>query len=247
MAYIPYQRRVDQVLSSQGDGSGVVDFAVAGKSITGATTASPTVITATSHGYVVGDWIFIDGATGTTEINGLRQVATVPNANTFTVNDEAGDSVGSAGTFGGTVDSNIAVLIKPPAGTIYRIARMNGWGADSAAIDIDGFLGVAALSNGLNVQVWDGVAGAFVDLLPKPITAWLDWALATGGADTTAEVATNKTIGAFRWTFNRNAEGGIGNTDIVLRGDNGDFLALWCQDDLDGVDVLRFGVQGVSN
>lgn len=246
MAHVPTQNRVDQVLSSQGDGSGRIEMAVAGVSITAATTASPVVCTATTHGYVAGDWIFIDGATGTTEINGLRQVNTVPDANTFTLKDESGDVINSAGTFGGTVDSNIAVVIKPAATETYKLARMNGWGADSAAIDIDGFLGVAALSNGINVQYWSGNDGQFYDLLAKPITAWLDWALVVGGSDVPTEVATNKTIGGIRWTFNRNVEGGIGTTNVTLDGSAGDFLAVWTQDDLDGIDVLRFSVQGVK-
>jgi hypothetical protein len=50
-----------------------------------------------------------------------------------------------------------------------------------------------------------------------------------------------------RWTFNRNAEGSGDSTDIVLRGDNGDFLAVWCQDDLAAIAMLRFAVQGVRS
>jgi hypothetical protein len=79
-------------------------MSLAGVSITGATTASPVVCTAATHGYLSGDWLWIDGATGTTEINGLREVVKV-DANTFSLLDESGAAVNSAGTFGGTVDS----------------------------------------------------------------------------------------------------------------------------------------------
>jgi hypothetical protein len=247
MSYIPFQRRIDQVLSIQGDGSSDNNFATDGFLISGATTADPVVITSATHGLSVGDWVFIDGVTGITEINGIRQVNTVPLTTTFTVKDEAGNIIGSAGTFGGTADVQAAFLIKPPAGVEYKLARFNGWGSDDAAIDVDGFLGIAALANGINVQAYDGVTAAFTDLLPKPITAWFDWGLATGGSDATGDSTANKVWGGVRWTFNRNAEGGIGNTDIVLRGDNGDFLAVWCQDDLAAINVLRFAVQGVRS
>ena len=249
MSYIHYRNRIDQVLSSQGDGTGVNDFAVAGVSITGCTavaTGAGGVLTATGHPYLSGDWIFIDGATGTTELKGLREVVKI-DANTFTLLDEAGDPVFTAGTFGGTTDSQYAVLIKPPAGVTYKLSRLNGWGADSAAINESGFLSASALTNGVNVQVYNGDDGAFYDLLAKPITSWMDWALVTGGSDAPAEVATNKTIGGLRWTFNRNTEGGIGNTDVVLNGSDGDFLAVWCQDDLNSIDIIRFSVQGVRS
>jgi hypothetical protein len=247
MSYIPFQRRIDQVLSTQGDGSGANDLAADGISITGATTASPVVVTSATHGLSVGDWVFIDGATGTTEINGVRQINTVPSGTTFTLKDEAGDVVNSAGTFGGTVDMNIALVVKPAATERFQLSRLNGWGADDAAIDIDGFLGITALTNGINVKVYDGATGTLQSLLPKPITSWFDWGLATGGVDATGDTTANKVWGGFRWTFNRNAEGGIGNSDISLKGANGDFLIIYTQDDLDAINLLRFAVQGTRS
>lgn len=245
MSFIPYQNRIDQMLSSQGDGSGTFDMAVDGVAITGATTADPVVCTAASHGYSDGDWIWIDGATGTTEINGLRQV-TASDTNTFQLLDESGAAIASAGTFGGTVDSQPAMVIKPAANETYKLARMNGYACDDAAIDVDGFLSIAALTNGVNVKVYDGSTGTYHSLLAKPITTWLDWSLVTGGSDTEAEVASNKTIGGFRWTFGRNAENGIGNTNVTLRGANGDMLVVYTQDDLAALSLMRLSVQGVK-
>ena len=237
--FIPYTDRVDAFLSSQGDGTGVTDMAVDGVTITGATTASPTVITATSHGYSVGDWVFIDGATGTTEINGLRQVATVPNANTFTVNDEAGDSVGSAGTFGGTVDCNIAIVYKPTLMThIHQISSV----ASDATVVVDGMLGLARLTNGVKVAVWNGADAALTVL--ATVKSWSDWALYSGGGQAPITWADAAVIEASsHWELGEVGRG-HGWSNIMLDSDNGDFLVFYTQDDLAALVSMRAMAQG---
>jgi len=240
MSYIPLQDRVDRLLSSQGDGTGVTDMAVDGKAITGATTAAPTVVTATAHGYVVGDWIFIDGATGTTEINGLRQVATVPNANTFTLLDEAGDSVGSAGTFGGTVDSNIAIVYKPTLDThIHQIAST----ASDASVVVDGLLGLARLASlGIVVAVWEGSSGALTTL--ATIRSWSDWALLSGGGQAPITWADAAVIeAASRWELGDVGKG-HGWSNIQLHAADGDFLVFYTDEDLAGLVSMRAMAQG---
>src|SRR5262245_30131207 len=42
----------------------------ASKAITGITQASPGVLTVTAHGYSTGDWVFITGIVGMTQLNG---------------------------------------------------------------------------------------------------------------------------------------------------------------------------------
>lgn len=240
MSYIPWQRRIDQMLSSQGDGTGTIEQNVAGIAITDATTASPTVVTATSHGLSVGDWVFIDGATGTTEINGLREVATVPDANTFTLLDEDGDSVGSAGSFGGTVDMNIAFIIKPPSGVTYYLARLNVAAGDTSAWVVGGMLGVSALTNGILVRLYDGAASAFQNLTPTAVKGWHDWAMLAGSdIVTTIDITNNKIETSVGATFTKSTP-----DEIRLNGDNGDFLVMYSQDDLDGLSFLQAAVQG---
>lgn len=56
------------------------------KAITGATNATPIVITATSHGYTNGDLVFIDGVGGNLAANGFWKIANQA-ANTFELTD----------------------------------------------------------------------------------------------------------------------------------------------------------------
>jgi hypothetical protein len=231
-----HTRRLTQVFSSQGDGTGDTDASLAGVTITGATTASPVVCTAASHGYLSGDWLWIDGATGTTEINGLREVVKI-NANTFSLLDEAGDAVNSAGTFGGTVDSHQAFLIKPSATQVFEIERMNGMAADASAPVVDGLLGVARLTNGIRVAIYNG--SGLVQHLTPAIKGWNDWSLVTGGGDAPlADITNNKLESAFRWTFAKYSD------RVRLSGPDGEFLVVYSLDDLDGLSALRFSVQG---
>jgi|TARA_Y100000310_G_scaffold132889_1_gene131833 hypothetical protein len=51
--------------------------------ITGATAASPVVVTAVAHGYSNGDEVFIDGVVGMTQLNGRRFIVANQTANTF--------------------------------------------------------------------------------------------------------------------------------------------------------------------
>lgn len=73
------------------------------KAITGATNATPIVITATAHGFTNGDLVYIDGVGGNLSANGLWKIANVA-ANTFELTDpiSAANAVGSgAYTSGG--------------------------------------------------------------------------------------------------------------------------------------------------
>ena len=89
------------------DGAVVLETA---KAITagGITQANPALVNLTAHGYSVGDWVFITGVVGMTQVNGRYFIVrTVPNANQFTLNDLFGTAVNStaytAYSSGGTV------------------------------------------------------------------------------------------------------------------------------------------------
>jgi hypothetical protein len=75
----------------------------AAKTITGATNASPAVITSAAHGFVTGDWVGIEAVGGNTNCNILGTVVKV-DANTFTLLTPGGVAINgnSNYTSGGT-------------------------------------------------------------------------------------------------------------------------------------------------
>jgi hypothetical protein len=87
----------------------------AAQTIVGATNASPSVVNVTGHGYVVGDVLLISGTTGNTNLNGVRVVATTPDADHYTATDLfTGSAVnGNSATGGSPVCHRIAQLLTP--------------------------------------------------------------------------------------------------------------------------------------
>lgn len=63
--------------------------------ISGATKANPLVITDTAHGYNNGDWVYISGMAGMTELNGLTWIVTNKTTNTYHLTDLFGNTVNS--------------------------------------------------------------------------------------------------------------------------------------------------------
>lgn len=91
----------------------------ASKTITGATAASPVVITATSHGYSQGDSVLIENVGGMVELNDRYfTVGTAPTANTFQLAGEDGTTY-TAYTSGGTAKKALTPL-KPDFNYGYR-------------------------------------------------------------------------------------------------------------------------------
>jgi hypothetical protein len=78
----------------------------AGKNITGVTNANPGVVTAATHGFSNGDWVYISGVGGTVGLNGNTYVVAGVTTNTFQLTDFDGNSVNTvsmgAFTSGGT-------------------------------------------------------------------------------------------------------------------------------------------------
>ncbi len=81
----------DEYMRIVSNGAYVVE---AGTAITGATKANPGVITDVAHGYSVGDWVFISGVVGMTQLNGHTYIInTTPSADTYTLTDLFGNVI----------------------------------------------------------------------------------------------------------------------------------------------------------
>ncbi len=97
----------DLYMRIKSDGAYVVE---SGTAITAATNASPLVITDVAHSYSNGDWVFITGMVGMTELNGQ----------TWIVVNRATDTYELTDLFGNAVDStNFGIYLT--AGTAQRI------------------------------------------------------------------------------------------------------------------------------
>lgn len=83
----------------------------AAKNITGATNASPCVLTIVGHGFLVGDWVFIKSMGGMTQFNGLTWIVnSVPDVDHITVTD----------LFGNVINTNVSPTYTS-GGTASRI------------------------------------------------------------------------------------------------------------------------------
>ena len=78
-----------------------------GTTITGATQANPGVITDVAHGYLTGDWVFITGVVGMTQLNGNYYIVVKTGADTYTLTDLNGNAINTTG-FGAYVSGGTA-------------------------------------------------------------------------------------------------------------------------------------------
>lgn len=83
------------------------------KAITGATNATPIVVTATAHGFANGDRVLIGGVGGNTNANGVFQIANQA-ANTFELVQEADGTTPIAGS-GAYTSGGYAICLGPSA------------------------------------------------------------------------------------------------------------------------------------
>tara|TARA_R100001594_G_scaffold33685_2_gene62429 strand:- start:8892 stop:11399 length:2508 start_codon:yes stop_codon:yes gene_type:complete len=67
------------------------------KTISGITQANPGVVTSSSHGYNNGDWVFISGVAGMTEVNDDFYIVAGKTTNTFQLTDIDGNNVNTSG------------------------------------------------------------------------------------------------------------------------------------------------------
>ena len=85
--------------------------------ITAITNANPGVITDPAHGYSNGDWIYLSGIGGTTQLNGNYYIVAGATTNTYTLTDLNGNAIDTTSfgvyTSGGT-DQRIHTLLTSP-------------------------------------------------------------------------------------------------------------------------------------
>ena len=105
----------DQYMRIKSNGAYVTE---ATKTISNITNGNPAVITSTAHGYSNGDWIYITGVVGMTNLNGLVWIVTNAATNTYQLTDLFGNIVNSfpwsAYTSGGT-SARIYTVVSPYA------------------------------------------------------------------------------------------------------------------------------------
>ena len=75
------------------DGGAILE---ATKNITGITQANPSVVTSSSHGYSNGDWVYLTGISGMTELNGRTLKVANKTTNTFELTDTSGTNINSS-------------------------------------------------------------------------------------------------------------------------------------------------------
>lgn len=97
----------------------------AATTISGATQANPGVITDTAHGYANGDWIFISGVVGMTQLNGNFYIVANVTANTYTLVDLYGVPVNTT-TFSTYVSGGTARRVYTVFGTPYQANDLAG-------------------------------------------------------------------------------------------------------------------------
>ena len=122
---IPFRTRVKAVFFGVATTTSGVVGLYDNSSIAGTYTRSTTTatVTAINHGLSVGDWAFIDWSGGTNPTDDFYQVATVTNANTFTVTvANTGDASGVA-----TVYNDVLVISTVSASNdVYNIIPGEG-------------------------------------------------------------------------------------------------------------------------
>ncbi len=232
MGLIKYNvtRRLDRIMDSQGDGSGTITQVVTAQSVSGATNATPIVVTATSHGYSDGDFVHITGVVGNTACNDLHVVAN-KTTNTFELNTPAGADVAGNGAYSSGGAAHICFVCKPPSGTTHCLHELTGIGVDSAWTD-DLYLAESALSNGIEVQVRQNTT-VVNTLTATPVKIFLDWSL--GAEPQVFGELQVMAAGSFVWKFD--------SCFVNLDGDADEFLVVLHSDGL-AVDDQWISVHG---
>jgi len=93
------------------------------KTISGATAASPVVITVAAHGFSTGDTIAIWDVGGMTDLNGKRYNVTVLSSSTFSLADESDNDVDGSEFDAYTTGGKCGLVAAPPEfGFSYRYA-----------------------------------------------------------------------------------------------------------------------------
>lgn len=150
----PVNYASDTIKDALGRASGLT----VGKTITGATNATPIVITATSHGYSNGDWVAIWNVGGNTNANGIFKVANVT-TNTFELTDPiTGANIAGSGSYtsGGIALSLDAYTFLADLTGTWNVAQTSALSSKTAT------LGVMDSADSVFASVASGAACDFI-------------------------------------------------------------------------------------
>ena len=214
-------RILSEVLDSQGDGTGTTNQLPAAKTVSGATNATPIVVTATGHGYSDGDFVNITGVAGNTACNDLHIIEN-KTSNTFELTTPAGTNVAGNGSYTSGGAAHLCFVCKPGAGAKFCVHKFSGYFQGGSIMRPDYYLGTAALTVGVKVQVRQNTT-LLHTLSPAPIkTAPLGW---SHGARQLPpiEFITGAAMG-FRWDF--------AGCAVNLDGDADEFFVVLHSDDM---------------
>jgi hypothetical protein len=228
-------RILSQVLDSQGDGTGTTNQLPAAKTVSGATNATPIVVTATGHGYSDGDFVHITGVVGTTACNDLHIVANTT-TNTFELTTPAGADVAGNGSYSSGGTAYMCFVCKPAAGVTFCLHKFAGY-FQGGILQRAGYYGPftyplasgPTLTNGVEVQVRQDTT-LLHTLSPAPIkTAPLGFMLGARQLPHMEMVAGSASN--FRWDFSGCA--------VNLDGDADEFFVVLNSDDITATGLER--------
>ena len=228
MGLIKYNatRRLDRIMSSQGDGTGTITQVVTAQTVSGATDATPIVVTATSHGYSDGDFVHITGVVGNTACNDLHVVAN-KTTNTFELTTPAGANVAGNGSYSSGGAAHLCFVVKPAAGDTHCLHRFCIVATDSTWTD-DKYMNETALSNGIKLQVRQNTT-VVNTLTATPVQAFIDWSL--GAEPIVIGEQQSDGAGYFTWLFDScflNLDGDANEFLVVLHSDGLAIDQQWC-------------------
>jgi hypothetical protein len=139
-------------------------FTTGMKQVSGATVATPCVLTVTAHGYAVGDIVLVSGVGGTLTANGIFQVIAQA-TNTITLGDYVtGANVVGVGTY---TSGGIAINLGPSLGGIWSNFSANLVGTPVALTGNTEANGIA----GASATTFTSVTGAVVSAVALIATA----------------------------------------------------------------------------
>ena len=223
-------RRLDRILDSQGDGTGTISQVIAATTISGATNATPIVVTATGHGYSDGDFVHITGVVGNTACNDLHVIQN-KTTNTFELTTPAGADVAGNGSYDSAGAAHLCFACKPAAGEQYCLDGLSGYGMDGTC-DPKKYFGITALSNGIELQVRQNTS-VLHTLSPTPIKVFPHWQL---GAVAT-EFSEFGSYGCQTWAHD------YSGCAINLDGDADEFLVVLHSDAIT-IDMHEVSIKG---
>jgi hypothetical protein len=227
-------RILNRILDSQGDGTGTTAQVYAATSISGATNATPIVVTANSHGYSDGDFVNITGVVGNTACNDLHVIQSTT-TNTFELTTPAGANVAGNGSYDSAGSCFLCFACKPAAGEQYCLHRYQGYVLGGANGDATKYHDQTALTNGIQVQVRQDTT-LLHTLTPTPIKTGMLWGL---GAEA-SPIGLDFLAGAAQvWTRDFSA------CNVNLAGDANEFFVVLNSDAMT-VEQQLMSVQGVT-